>query len=79
MGALLRVPEPVERSGSPPHQGLLGGGEPRAQLSVHCPTPSPAGSPQRRGPKITFYFAFSVALLESWLVSGDLWGKGVIR
>lgn len=73
MGALLRVPEPVERSGSSSRtRGSLEKGSP--QGPDPCPWPHPSAqlvSPtQCRGPKITFYFGFSVALVESWLVSG---------
>ena len=56
-------------------------GAPRAQISVHGPHPSAqlVSPTQCRGPKVTLYFSFSVALVESWLVSGDLRGEGVIR
>lgn len=65
----------------PRTRGSLEKGSPRAQISVHGPHPSAqlVSPAQCRGPKVTLYFSFSVALVESWLVSGDLRGEGVVR
>lgn len=70
---------PSRETALPRTRGPLEKGAPRAQISVHGPHPSAQlVSPHSAGPKVTLYFSFSVALVESWLVSEDL-GEGVVR
>lgn len=79
--ALLRVPG-QQREAALPRWGLLGEGEPPGPRSLSMTPPlspavvSPHASAGALGP---LYFSFSVALVESWLVSGDLRGEGVVR